>query len=182
MLISWALLILRVVAGLTLAAHGAQKLFGWFGGPGYAKLAQGFRVQGFRPAWLWSPLVILGELSGGLSLAVGILTPLGAAGAVGAMIMAILKAHWKNGFFNSAGGLEFPLQLLTMSVAIGLAGPGGYALDALLAAHFKIALPEAQLFAVLALAALVVDVIGLLVSRSAAAPAATPRGVGRGAR
>jgi len=91
------------------------------------------------------------------------------------MVMAILKVHWTKGFFAGNGGFEFPLQLLAMSVAIGLAGPGAYALDALVAVRFKLALPEAPLFGVLALAALVVDVIGLLISRSAAAPATRPR-------
>src|ERR1700730_16578510 len=91
------LLVLRLVAGLTLAAHGAQKLFGWFEGPGFTKMEQGLQRQGFKPAWLWTCLVILGELVGGLSLAVGFLTPLGAAGASGAMLMAIFKTHWKNG-------------------------------------------------------------------------------------
>jgi putative oxidoreductase len=126
---SVALLILRLVAGLTLAAHGAQKLFGWFGG--------------------------------GLSLAFGFLTPLGAAGALGAMFMAIVKAHWKNGFWNSKRGLEFPLQLLAAAVAIGFAGPGSYSLDAL----FGIALPTPLLFLILALVALLVDIIGLVISR-----------------
>ncbi len=113
-----ALLIIRVVVGLTLVAHGTQKLFGWFGGPGYAKLEQGFKTQGYRPVQLWAALVILGEVGGGLSLAFGFLTPLGAAGALGAMVMAI-KTHWRKGFFNSKGGYEYPLALLAMSVAIG---------------------------------------------------------------
>lgn len=167
-----ALLLLRIVAGLTLAAHGAQKLFGWFGGSGYAKLMQGQQAQGFRPAWIWSPLAVLGELGGGLSLAFGLLTPLGAAGVVGAMLMAILKVHWKNGFFNGNRGIEFPLQLLAIAVAIGLAGPGAYSLDGLLNIHLP--LGEAPLFGLLALAAVIVDIIGLLISRSAAAPAKAP--------
>src|SRR6184192_515473 len=88
--LSLGLLVLRLVAGLTLAAHGAQKLFGWFDGPGPTKLTQGFEKQGFKPAWLWVFFVILGEFGGGLSLAFGFLTPLGAAGAFGAMFMAIV--------------------------------------------------------------------------------------------
>jgi len=120
--------------------------------------------QGFNPAWFWTSLMILGEFGGGLSLAFGFLTPLGAAGAVGAMFMAIVKAHWKYGFWNRDHGLEFPLQLLASSLAIGLMGPGSYSLDTL----FGIALPEALLFGVLAVAALLVDVIGLLMSRPAA--------------
>ncbi len=152
------------VAGLTLAAHGAQKLFGWFDGSGFTKMTQGFEKQGFKPAWLWTCLVILGEFGGGLSLAFGFLTPLGAAGIFGAMLMAIVKSHWKNGFWNSKRGYEFPLSLLTIAVAIGLIGPGAYSLDAL----FGIALPETLLFCVLAVAALLVDVTGLLISRPAA--------------
>ncbi len=161
--LSLGLLLLRLVAGLTLAVHGAQR-FGWFGGSGFTKAVQGMQKQGFNPAWFWTSLMILGEFGGGLSLAFGFLTPLGAAGAVGAMFMAIVKAHWKYGFWNRDHGLEFPLQLLASSLAIGLMGPGSYSLDAL----FGIALPEALLFGVLAVAALLVDVIGLLVSRPAA--------------
>lgn len=158
------LLILRLVAGLTIAAHGAQKLFGWFEGPGFNKMAKGFQNQGFKPALFWVFLVILGEFGGGLSVAFGFLTPLGAAGIFGAMFMAIFKSHWKNGFWNSKRGLEFPLLLLTMGVAIGLIGPGSYSLDAL----FGIALPETLLFCILAAAALLVDIIGLIISRPGA--------------
>lgn len=161
--VSVAFLILRVVGGLTLAAHGSQKLFGWFGGSGPTKLAQGFRAQGLKPGWLWVGLVILGEFGGGLSLALGLLTPLGAAGGVGAMAMAIAKTHWKNGFWNSKRGLEFPLALLTIAVAVGIAGPGAYSLDAL----FGLKLAQPLSFIVLALAAVVVDVIGLLISHPA---------------
>ncbi len=162
--INVALLILRLVAGLTLAAHGAQKLFGWFGGPGFTGMAQGLQSQGFKPAWLWTCLVILGEFGGGLSLALGFLTPLGAAGAFAAMLMATFKVHWKNGFWNSKRGFEFPLSLMTIAVAIGISGPGSYSLDALLG----IALPETLLFFVLAVAALLVDLTGLIISRPAA--------------
>ena len=165
--LSLGLLILRLVVGLTIAAHGAQKLFGWFGGPGFTKMAQGLQKQGFKPGWLWNVFVILGELGGGLSLALGFLTPLGAAGIFGAMFMAIFKSHWKNGFWNSKRGLEFPLALLAGGLTIGLTGPGSYSLDALLG----ITLPSPLLFLALAVAALLVDVIGLLISRP---PVVTP--------
>lgn len=154
MSIAWALFIIRVVAGLTLVAHGSQKAFGWFGGAGYAKLEQGFRAQGYRPVRLWTTLVILGEIGGGFSLAFGFLTPLGAAGAVGAMVMAI-KTHWRKGFFNSNGGFEYPLALLTMSIAIGMIGAGAYSLDHL----FGTTLPS-LVFVVLAIAAILVDMAG----------------------
>jgi len=162
--LSLGLLILRVVGGLTIASHGAQKFFGWFGGNGLAGTLQMQEKLGLKPAWLWAGFVILGEFGGGLSVALGFLTPLGAAGMFGAMLMAIVKSHWKNGFFNSKRGLEFPLSLLTIGVAVGVMGPGSYSLDAL----FGLALPETLLFCVLAVAALLVDVIGLIISRPAA--------------
>lgn len=168
MSMAWALLIIRVVAGLTLAAHGAQKSLGWFDGPGYAKFERGFQAQGYRPAQLWTALAILGEVGGGLSLASGFLTPLGAAGVLGAMAMAI-SMHWAKGFFGSKGGYEYPLALLAMSVAIGIASPGAYSLDSL----FKIAWPQTQVFGLFAVAALLVVGIGLFITHSsnvAAAP------------
>ena len=164
-----ALLILRVVAGLTVAAHGAQKFFGWFDGPGMATWEQGLQKQGFRPARAWAYMTILGELGGGLSLAFGFLTPLGAAGIFGAMFMAIATAHWKNGFFNGKRGIEFPLALLTIATAIGVAGPGPLSLDTL----FGIGLPYPWLFVALAILAILVDLAGLAIKRANAQAAAT---------
>lgn len=157
-----AVFLLRVVVGLIMLVHGTQKLFGWFGGSGLARLQQGFARQGLKPASLWVGLVILGEVGGGLSLALGFLTPLGAAGVFGAMFMATAKTHWKNGFFVSKGGYEFTLLLMTVSTGLGLIGPGHYSLDAL----FGIPLPKVWLFVALVAAALVVDVVGLVISRS----------------
>ncbi len=164
---SIALLILRLGIGLTLVGHGAQKLFGWFGGPGLTRLRQGFEKQGFRPVWTWVALAIVGEVGGGLSIALGFLTPLGAAGILGAMAMATFKSHWKNGFWLNKGGYEYSLVLMIVSIAIGLIGPGRYALDTL----FGIALPQALLFGVLAVAALLVVAIGILSSRKTQATA-----------
>src|SRR5712691_9398598 len=164
---SIALLILRLGVGLMLVGHGVQKLFGWFGGPGLARLMQGFEKQGFRPVWLWVSFVILGEVGGGLSVALGFLTPLGTAGIFGAMFMATFKNHWKNGFWLNKGGYEYSLMLLIVSIAIGLIGPGNYSLDNL----FGLNLPQGLLLGALAVAALLVDVTGILISRqSAAAP------------
>ncbi len=167
--VAW--LILRLVCGLILAAHGAQKLFGWFDGPGLAKLEQGMRAQRFTPARLWAGLNILGELGGGLSLAFGFLTPLGAAGTVGAMFMAMMKVHWKNGFFNSKRGIEFTLSLLAISTAIGLTGPHEISLDHL----FGVKLPYPWLFVILAVIAVAVDIVGLAISRPVPGTDTMPR-------
>jgi putative oxidoreductase len=158
-----ALLVLRLGVGLTLTGHGVQKLFGWFGGPGLTRLQQGFAKQGFKPVWPWVILAVVGEVGGGLSVALGFLTPLGAAGILGAMAMATFKSHWKNGFWLNKGGYEYSLILMIVSIAIGLIGPGRYSVDAL----FGIALPEALLFGVLAILALLVDAVGIVSSRPA---------------
>jgi hypothetical protein len=80
----------------------------------------------------------------------------------GAMFMAIVKSHWKNGFWNSKRGIEFPLQLLAAAVTIGFTGPGSFSLDAL----FGMALSTPLFFVILALLALLVDIIGLVISRT----------------
>src|SRR3954447_1973139 len=127
----WALLILRLAVGLMVAAHGVQKLFGWFGGPGFAATTKGFGGMRLRPAAFWTAVAVLSEVGGGLALALGFLTPLGALGIIAAMAMGIILAHWPR-FFNSQRGLEYPLVLLLGALAVGVGGPGAYALDALL--------------------------------------------------
>lgn len=170
--VSAGLLILRIVAGLTIAGHGAQKAFGWFGGAGYAKMSAGFQKQGLKPGWLWAAIAILGEFGGGLSLVFGFLIQVGAAGVAGAMLMAIFRSHWRNGFWNSKKGIEFPLQILAAAVALGVAGAGAYSLDALFGIH-----PPVWVFLILALAAIIADAIGLIISPpapQAAPPASAP--------
>jgi putative oxidoreductase len=115
---SIALLILRLEVGLTLAGHGMQKLFGWFGDAGLTRLKQSLEKQGFKPVWPWAALAIIGEVGGGLSIVLGFLTPLGAAGILGTMAMATFKSHWKNGFWLNKGGYEYPLVLLIDAIGI----------------------------------------------------------------
>src|SRR2546426_4792776 len=96
---SIGLLILRLVVGLTLAAHGAQKLFGWFGGYGFKGTAGFLSAAGYRPGPLFALAVALGELGGGALTALGLLGPVGPAPIILVMIVAMFVAHLKNGFF-----------------------------------------------------------------------------------
>ena len=127
-----ALLLLRLGAGLTFAAHGAQKLFGWWGGPGLAGWEGAMQHMGYRPARVFALLSAFIELGGGLALAFGLLTPLMAAVIVAQTVVIIGQVHWRNGFFNSKSGYEFPLLLGVVALAIGLAGAGSVSLDALI--------------------------------------------------
>ena len=125
---AYGLLLLRVVGGLTIFAHGAQKLFGWFGGGGVRGTAGFFENVGFRPPLALAVLAGLGE-AGGLLLAAGFLTPLAALGMTIVMLNAIAVVHWSKGFFNGNGGLEFPLLLATVAVAVTATGPGRFSID-----------------------------------------------------
>jgi putative oxidoreductase len=155
------LLILRVLVGLVVAAHGAQKLFGWWSGPGLKGFSGWMAAMGLKPAALWGITGALGEFGGGLLLALGLLSPLGALGIIGAMLMAIALAHWPKGFWGTKGGYEFPLVLLVVSFVLGLVGPGAYSLDALLG----ITLPTTLIFWAGLVGVIVVDGYGLLLTR-----------------
>src|SRR5690348_4040080 len=125
---SYGLLLLRLVGGLTISAHGAQKLFGWFGGGGIRGTAGFFENIDFRPPLLLALLAGLGE-AGGLLFAAGFLTPLAALGMTIVMFNAIAVVHWSKGFFNGNGGLEFPLSLATIAIAVAATGPGRFSID-----------------------------------------------------
>ena len=126
---SLGLLILRVVVGLSLAAHGAQKVFGWFGGYGLTGTGQFLEQLGFRPGRLHAAQAGLAEFLGGLFLAAGFLTPLAAAAVVAVMLVAAVSVHLKSGFFASNGGYEYVLALAGAAVALAFTGPGGLSLD-----------------------------------------------------
>jgi len=123
------LLLVRLVVGGTLAAHGAQKLFGWFGGFGIAGTGGWLESLGFRPGKLQAAVSGLSELGGGILLAVGLLTPLGGAAIAGVMIVAIASVHLDKGFFNGAGGYEFNAVLAVTALALAFTGPGRLSLD-----------------------------------------------------
>lgn len=121
----------RVTIGLLFVGHGTQKLFGWFGGHGLRGTANFFGSSGWRLPFVMALLAGLGEASG-LAFAVGFLTPLAALGIATVMLNAIFAVHWKNGFFNGDGGIEFPLALATVAVAVAATGPGRFSLDNLI--------------------------------------------------
>ena len=125
---AYGLLLLRLVGGLTIAAHGVQKLFGWFGGGGVRGTAGFFENMGFRPPLALAVLAGLGE-AGGLLFAAGFLTPLAALGMTIVMLTAIAVVHWSKGFFNTNGGFEFPLSLATIAIAVSMTGPGRFSID-----------------------------------------------------
>jgi putative oxidoreductase len=126
------LLLARMVLGLLMAAHGAQKLLGWFGGHGLAGTGGFFESLGFRPGKLFAAAAGGTELVGGLLLAAGLLGPLGPAMIIAVMIVAIATVHWPHGLFNQNNGIELPLLYAATAAAIALIGYGAYSLDALL--------------------------------------------------
>jgi putative oxidoreductase len=126
------LLLARMVLGLLMAAHGAQKLFGWFGGYGLSGTGGFFESLGFRPGRFFAAAAGTAEFAGGLLLAVGLLGPLGPALIVSCMIVAIATVHWANGVFAQNNGFELPLTYAVIAAAIALIGHGAYSLDAAL--------------------------------------------------
>src|SRR3954469_9746790 len=113
------LLILRVVVGLLLVGHGAQKLFGSFGGPGLKGFTGGMASMGLKPAAIWALMGALSEFGGGILLALGLFGPVGALAIIGAMLMAIGLVHWSKGLWGQQGGYEYPLVLLVVSAVLG---------------------------------------------------------------
>jgi putative oxidoreductase len=130
-------LIARLVIGLLIAAHGTQKLFGWFGGHGLQATGEFFGKLGFRPGRLYATSAGLGELVSGLLIAFGFLGPVGPAILLAVMIVAAISVHWRNGLFATTNGIELPLLYGTAAVRFALAGPGRYSLDSLLGTHIE---------------------------------------------
>ena len=158
------LLILRIVLGLTFLGHGSQKLFGWFGGGGVQGTTGMMEKMRLRPAWFWGALATLSEFIGGLLVLLGFLNPIGSLGIIASMLMAIIQVHWSKGFWNTGGGIEFPLMNLTAALALALTGPGAYSLDAV----FGTALPE-PISILVGLALIVAGVIAAQVIRASEA-------------
>nr|WP_308402100.1 DoxX family protein [Streptomyces shenzhenensis] len=123
------LLLLRLTFGLLMAGHGAQKLFGVFGGSGLAATGRGFDALGYHPGKVFALIGGLSELCGGLGLAVGLLTPLAAAAVIGVMINAMVTVSGAHGLWSQDGGVEYNVAICVVALAIAAIGPGRLALD-----------------------------------------------------
>lgn len=126
------LLLARVVLGGLMAAHGAQKLWGWFGGYGLSGTAGFLEALGFRPGRFFAAAAATTEVASGALLALGLLGPVGGALMVSVMIVAAISVHWPHGVFAQTNGIEVPLLYGVVAAALTLTGPGAYSLDALL--------------------------------------------------
>lgn len=125
------LLLLRLAVGLTLAAHGTQKLFGWFGGPGLSATGQFFTVLGFPPGRRHALMAASSESVGGVLLAVGFATPAAVAVVVSVMLVAVVTVHISKGFFAQNGGYEYAFVLAVAALTLAFTGPGSLSIDAL---------------------------------------------------
>jgi putative oxidoreductase len=159
-----ALLFVRLVVGLAMAAHGAQKLFGWFGGYGLAGTGGFFEGIGFRPGRVFAFFAGLGEFGGGLLMALGLGGALGPAVIVLVMLVAIFTVHISKGFFITNGGWELNAAYIASAVAVAYAGNGAYSLDRILGFDL---LSSTQAATILMIAAAVLTGLNLLVRRPA---------------
>lgn len=127
-----AILVARLIIGLGVAAHGSQKLFGWFGGGGVSGTAAYMEGLGYRPGVLYAALAGLGELIGGLLVAAGMFNGIGPALVILVMLVAILTVHLPNGYFNSKNGWELPAANIAAVLTFAYAGFGKYSVDRIL--------------------------------------------------
>ena len=122
-------LALRIPVGIIFPAHGAQKLFGWFGGYGLEGTGQFFGSVGLDPGYLMALLAGLVEFFGGLALVFGVLVRPAAAALAFAMLIAIFAVHFSKGFFLDKGGYEYALALFAASLSLLFSGAGRFSID-----------------------------------------------------
>ncbi len=126
--LSWAIFILRLCLGVIFVAHGLQKVFGLFGGPGIEGFSKMITGIGANPALFWAWAVAIVELLGGIFLILGVLPRLSAAAIGVVMIVAIITIHGAKGFFMSGGGFEYQLLILAACLSLALTGAGKFSL------------------------------------------------------
>lgn len=124
-----ALLLIRTTLGLFMVGHGAQKLFGSFGGPGIEGTAGFMESLGLKPGKQWAVLGGASEFGGGMLTLLGLLNPLGSLGVIGSMAMATTKVHWSNPIWVTEGGAEYPVVNSAIATALMMTGPGAISLD-----------------------------------------------------
>ena len=167
--VSLGLLALRIVVGLAMAAHGSQKIFGWFGGYGLDGTGGFFESLGFRPGRTFALMAGGTEFLSGLLIAFGFLGPIGPALMLSVMIVAALTVHLKNGFFAASNGVELNVLFGIAAVALAFTGFGAFSLDAVTGLDGLFTATHAAI----ALGLGVVGAVGNLTLRRPQAPATT---------
>jgi len=167
--LSIGLLVVRVVVGLIMAAHGASKLLGWFGGYGLRGTGEFFVQLGFRPGPAFAAAASLSEIISGLLVALGFLGPIGPALMISVMIVAMLTVHLGQGLF-APKGIEVPLLYAAAAFGLALTGFGEYSVDALLGVAGRWSAPFTWIVLVLGIAG---GFVNLALRRRAAIEART---------
>lgn len=152
------LLLLRLVTGPLLIGHGAQKLFGWFGGYGLKGTSGFMESVGLKPGGIWGFLAGFSEFSSGLLMTLGFLHPLGSVLAMGPMGMAMSKVHWGKPIWGAEGGGELPVTNMAVAATIVLTGPGKLSMDNLFG--IRIPWPVAVLVGIATAAGIGIGVAG----------------------
>jgi putative oxidoreductase len=168
--LSIGLLLVRLVLGLLMAAHGTQKLLGWFGGYGIAGTAGFFEQLGFRPGRFFATTAAVSEIVSGVLMALGLFGPVGPALMVSVMIVAAVSVHWQHGIFATSNGIELTLLYAAGAFALALTGPGRFSLDAVLQLEWL----SAPTFAAVALGIGIVGGIANLAARRVPEPVVAP--------